>query len=117
MLVNTNDWFIAYNNEGFPLFGEDGQTPYSGFSASTKSYLYDAGTEVDQAVGFGVDQAPRQAGPNIGAPDANTSIRRVSNLEDVQYGKGVYNSGPGVVAVEDGRGGYNLVTVEIRPRG
>lgn len=116
MLVNTNDWFIAYNNEGFPLFGEDGQTPYSGFDATTKSYLYDSGTEVDQAVGFGADQAPRQAGPNLGAPDANTTIRRVSNLEDVQYGKGVYNSGPGVVAVQDGRGGYNLVTVEIRPR-
>lgn len=117
MLVNTNDWFIAYNNEGFPLFGEDGQTPYSGFNATTKSYLYDSGTEVDQAVGFGADQAPRQAGPNVGAPDANTTIRRVSDLEDVQYGKGIYNSGPGVVALEDGRGGYNLVTVEIRPRG
>lgn len=116
MLVNTNDWFIAYNNEGFPLFGEDGQTPYSGFGATTKSYLYDSGTEVDQVVGFGADQAPRQAGPNVGAPDSNTTIRRVSNLEDVQYGKGIYNSGPGVVAVEDGRGGYNLVTVEIRPR-
>lgn len=116
MLVNTNDWFIAYNNEGFPLFEEDGETPYSGFGASARSYLYDAGTEVDQAVGFGVDQAPRQAGPNTGAADSNTTIRRVSNLEDVQYGKGVYNSGPGVVAIEDGRGGYNLVTVEIRPR-
>lgn len=116
MLVNTNDWFIAYNNSGFPLFGEDGQTPYSGFDATSKSYLYDAGTEVDQPVGFGADQAPRQASFNTGAPDSNTTIRRVSNLEDVQFGKGIYSSGPGVVAVSDGRGGYNLVTVEIRPR-
>jgi hypothetical protein len=28
--------------------------------------LYDAGTEVDQPIGFGSNQAPRQAGPNTG---------------------------------------------------
>lgn len=116
MLVSSNDWFIAYNNAGFPLFEEDG-TPISGNGATAKTYLYDAGTEIDQPVGFGQDQAPRQAGPNVGAPDPNTTVRRVSNLEDVQFGKGIYNNGPGVTGQNDPRGGYNVIAIEITPRG
>ncbi len=112
MLVNTNDWFLAYNNAGYPLFNESG-TPNSGNGATEKSYLYDAGTEVDQVIGFGADQPMRQAGPNSGAADENTSIRRVSELEDIQFGKGVITSPAGVVGYEDPRGGYNLVKITI----
>ncbi len=115
MYVQTNDWFIAYNNAGYPLFDENG-TPASGFGASEKSYLYDSGTEVDEAVGFGIYQAPRQGGPNEGPADANTTVRRVSELEDVQFGKGLISSGPGVVYLQDPRGGYNVVRVEIQPQ-
>lgn len=112
MFVQTNDWFIAYNNEGYPLFDENG-VPVSGTGASSKSYLYDAGTEVDEAVGFGIYQAPRQSGPNEGPVDENTTVRRVGNLEDVQFGKGVYDNGPGVVYVQDPRGGYNVISINI----
>ncbi len=115
MLVQTNDWFISYNNNGVALFDESG-VPFSGTSESDESYLFDAGTEVDQAVGFGADQAPRQAGTDQGAPDVNTSIRRVSDLEDVQFGKGIYDNPPGVVYFEDPRGGYNLVRIDIQPQ-
>ncbi len=115
MFVDTNDWFVAYNNAGYPLFDENG-TPVSGFGASEKSYLYDSGTEVDQAVGFGADQAPRQAGPDSGAADPDSTVRRVSNLTDVQFGKGTYDNPPGVVYVQDSRGGYNVIRVEIRPQ-
>ncbi|NER15509.1 hypothetical protein GWK08_18790, partial [Leptobacterium flavescens] len=104
MLVETNDWFISYNNNGVALFDESG-APFSGTSESDESYLFDAGTEVDQPVGFGPDQAPRQLNPNTGAADGNTAIRRVSALEDVQFGKGVIDNGPGVVYLEDPRGG------------
>ncbi len=113
MFVQTNDWFIAYNNAGYPLFDENG-APVSGMGASEKSYLYDAGTEVDEAVGFGIYQAPRQGSFNEGPADANTTIRRVSDLEDVQFGKGVYSNGPGVVYLQDPRGGYNVIRIEIQ---
>lgn len=120
MFVDTNDWFIAYNNAGFPLWDESG-APASGFGASEKSYLYDAGTEIDQITGFGVDQAPRQGGPDVGADDPNNIIRRVGPsdgtfLTDVQFGKGAYNNPAGVVYVGDPRGGYNVLTVEIQPQ-
>jgi len=115
MFVQTNDWFIAYNNAGFPLWDENG-VPASGFGASDKSYLYDAGTEVDEAVGFGIYQAPRQGSFNEGPEDANNIIRRVGELEDVQFGKGLITSGPGVVYLEDPRGGYNVIRVAIQPQ-
>jgi hypothetical protein len=117
MFVDTNDWFIAYNNAGFPLFDENG-SPVSGFGASEKSYLFDSGTEMDEITGFGVNQAPRQGAPNTGADDPNNIIRRVGPsdgtfLTDVQFGKGSYNNPAGVVYVGDPRGGYNVVRVEI----
>jgi len=115
MFVQTNDWFISYNNAGFPLWDENG-TPVSGTGASTKSYLYDAGTEVDQAVGFGADQAPRQGGPDQGAIDGDNLVRRVGALEDVQFGKGLIESPAGVVYLQDPRGGYNVIRVEILPQ-
>ena len=114
MLVQSNDWFISFNNNGVELFNEDG-TPKSGTEYSVESYLFDAGTEVDQEVGFGADQAPRQGAANTGAADPDTSIRRVAEIDDVQFGKGVTSSSPGVVAIEDARGGYNFITVNIEP--
>ncbi len=114
MFVFSNDWFLAYNNQGFELFNEDG-TPKSGTGATERSYLYDAGTEIDQTVGFGEDQAPRQAGPNTGAADMNTTVRRVSEIEDVQFGKGLISSPAGVVGLADPRGGYNIIQVTITP--
>lgn len=113
MFVATNDWFVSYNNAGYPLFDVNGN-PVSGFGASEKSYLYDAGTEIDEAVGFGIYQAPRQSAANEGPTDANTTIRRVNELNDVQFGKGTISSGPGVVWLQDPRGGYNIVRVEIQ---
>lgn len=115
MLVQTNDWFIAYNNVGVPLFDENG-VPSVGTDGSARTYLYDAGTEIDEAVGFGANQAPRQSGPNSGAADADTNVRRVGALEDVQFGKGVIVSGPGVTYSMDPRGGYNMISVDIQPQ-
>lgn len=121
MFVDTNDWFIAYNNAGYPLWDENGM-PASGFGASEKSYLFDSGTEIDQLTGFGADQAPRQGGvADTGADDSNNIVRRVGPsdgtfLTDVQFGKGAYNNPAGVVYVGDPRGGYNVIRVEIQPQ-
>ncbi|MBQ4821108.1 spondin domain-containing protein [Aquimarina sp. MMG016] len=115
MFVKSNDWFISNNNVGLTLFNADG-TPFSGVGTSSNTYLYDAGTEEDQPVGFGPDQVMNQSGPNSGVADANTTIRRVGALDDVQFGKGVINSTPGVTWFGDPRGGYNLIEVDIQPR-
>ena len=115
MFVQTNDWFISYNNNGVALFDANG-TPFSGTSESDETYLFDAGTEEDEAVGFGIYQAPRQDGPNEGPADANTATRRVSELNDVQFGKGLITNGPGVTYLRDPRGGYNVIRVDIQPQ-
>ncbi|MEO0528170.1 MAG: spondin domain-containing protein [Bacteroidota bacterium] len=115
MFVASNDWFISYNNNGVALFDENG-TPFSGTSESDESYLFDAGTEEDEPVGFGSNQAPGQSGPNQGPADDRTDIRRQASLTDVQFGKGTIDNGPGVVYLEDPRGGYNLVRVDIQPQ-
>lgn len=113
MFVQSNDWFISFNNNGVALFDQNG-TPFTGTSESRNLYLFDAGTEEDQPVGFGADQAPRQAGANTGAADPNNLIRRVASLDDVQFGKGTITSGPGVVYFQDPRGGYNLIRIDIQ---
>lgn len=113
MLVQTNDWFISFNNSGAEIFDAAGN-PNNGTGESVQLYLYDAGTEADELLGLGVDQAPRQANPDAGAPDADTMVRRVSRIEDAGFGKGLISSGPGVVAQEDARGGYNFVKIDIQ---
>ena len=75
MLVQSNDWFLSLGGAGIPLFGSDG-SPISG-DITDMVVLYDAGTEIDQTPGVGVDQAPRQAGPDTGADDPDSSIRTV----------------------------------------
>ncbi|MCH9680862.1 MAG: spondin domain-containing protein [Deltaproteobacteria bacterium] len=111
MLVQSNDWFFAFNNDGVALFDDDGN-PAPGDS-SIEAYLFDAGTEADEPVGLGENQAPRQADPDAGDPDEDPLIRRVGAIDDVQFGKGLIESGPAVVGLEDPRGGYNLVTVTV----
>lgn len=113
MFVQSNDWIVAFNNNGVPLFDDDGN-PLTGMDASVEAYLFDVGTEADEAVGFGENQAPRQADADAGEPDEDTTIRRVEQIDDVQFGKGAIDSGPGVVALADPRGGYNLVYVDIQ---
>ncbi|MEM7153894.1 MAG: spondin domain-containing protein [Myxococcota bacterium] len=112
MFVQSNDWFLSFNNDGIPLWDEDGN-PIDSQDVSVEAYLFDAGTEADEAIGFGPNQAPRQPDADAGEPDEDTTIRRVTEIDDVQFGKGLIESGPGVVALHDARGGYNLVTVEV----
>jgi hypothetical protein len=114
MFVQSNDWFLSFNNDGVALFDTDG-SPKNGAEDSIQSYLFDAGTEADETVGFGDYQAPRQTEANSGTEDTNTQIRRVTEIEDVQFGKDIIRSTPGVVSLEDARGGYNLITVTIEP--
>ena len=116
MFVPSNDWFISHNTAGLALFNENGQ-PISAEGVGAKTYLYDAGTEVDEPVGDGIYQVGVQSGPNTGPADSNTLVRRVASLEDGQFGKGtVSGNAAGVVWNNDPRGGYNLIELDITPQ-
>ena len=77
MFVQSNDWFFSLGGAGIPLFDADG-APISGDITSLVT-LWDAGTEIGQTPGAGADQAPRQAGPDTGAHDPDSSIRLVDS--------------------------------------
>ena len=109
MFVSSNDWFISNNQAGIELFNEDGSVK-SEFSIN-KNYLYDSGTETDQIVGLG-DGQPMN-GNNPVAEDNDTTVRRVTELDDVQFGKGIITSPAGVTQNNEVRGGYNLIEVSV----
>ena len=77
MLVESNDWFVATPTDGIPLFQADG----SAISGPIQVHLYDAGTEEDEPVGEGSNQAPRQVAPNTGPADDEPAVRRVEAHE------------------------------------
>ncbi|MGF1595526.1 MAG: spondin domain-containing protein [Acidimicrobiales bacterium] len=83
MFVQTNDWFFAPNPDGVELFDGDG-TPISG-DITDQVLTFDAGTEIDQPVGTGADQAPRQSGPDTGDADPDTSVREVPSAVASEY--------------------------------
>jgi len=66
MFGQSNDWFYAPPAHGIALF-ENGK-PISG-DITSKFTLYDAGTEVDEEIGIGPNQGPRQKAPNTGADE------------------------------------------------
>lgn len=76
MMVESNDWFFTTKSRGLKMFrrGE----PLVG-DVTSGFRLYDAGTEVDQAPGFGPDQPLRQDGPNTGAADENPNVRQIGS--------------------------------------
>jgi hypothetical protein len=67
MFGQSNDLFIATGPEGVALFDSDG-TPRDG-DISAELSLWDLGTEVNEYLGAGPNQAPRQAAPNTGADE------------------------------------------------
>ncbi len=81
MFVQSNDWVLASGASGIALYDGSGNPIGMGSPMDVTSQigLYDLGTEVDQIPGAGLDQAPRQAGANTGAPDPNTTVRMVSD--------------------------------------
>ncbi len=78
MLVQSNDWFFAPGEAGVALYDADGH-PISG-DITDQINIYDAGTEIDQPLGEGADQAPRQSGPDTGAADPDNTVRPVTSI-------------------------------------
>ena len=74
MFIQSNDLFYTFEAGGLPLFDANGD-PRTG-DVTSEILLYDAGTEVNMEPGVGMDQAPRQAGPDTGA-DENGVLGRI----------------------------------------
>ena len=79
MLTESNDLFYGFDPTGLALFGTDG-TPIRG-DVTAQVALYDAGTEVDEEPGIGLNQAIRQAAPDTGT-DENGTVVRVDGSND-----------------------------------
>lgn len=76
MFGQSNDWFYAPDRDGISLFDAKG-APISGDIAG-KLILWNAGTEVDEEIGIGPNQGPRQKGMNTGA-DEHGLVNRVKD--------------------------------------
>jgi hypothetical protein len=79
MFVQSNDLFFAPRDGGIALFDAGGSAMHG--TVTSRVALYDAGTEVNQRPGAGLDQAPRQAGPNTGRVE-RMPIDLVQNRRD-----------------------------------
>ncbi len=78
MFIQSNDLYYTFPGEGLALFNNG--TAVSG-DVTAQVRLYDAGTEVDEEPGVGLNQAPRQAGPDTGTEE-NGVITRVQGTDD-----------------------------------
>ena len=78
MLVQSNDLFLAPSGMGVALFSSG-----SAMSGDITSYfnIWDAGTEVNETPGVGLNQAPRQSGANTGA-DEMGMVMMVDDMYD-----------------------------------
>jgi hypothetical protein len=76
MFGQSNDWFYAPDSKGIALFDGKGN-PVSGDVAG-KMILWNAGTEIDEEIGIGPNQGPRQKGPNTGV-DERGVVHRVND--------------------------------------
>jgi hypothetical protein len=72
MFGQSNDWFYGTAN-GIALFDAGGKPVSGDVTSSVK--LYDAGTEIDEELGIGPSQGPRQPHPRYGADDKNPMVR------------------------------------------
>ena len=79
MLVQTNDLFYGFGDEGYALYDANGDAVVGDVSSALM--LWDAGTEVNQMPGTGADQAPRQSGPNTGATE-NGTVKLIADVND-----------------------------------
>ena len=79
MFGQSNDWFYAPDANGIAIFDAKGN-PVSG-DVTDKMILWDAGTEVDEEIGIGPNQGPRQKGPNTGVDEHGV----VSRVKDPRF--------------------------------
>ena len=79
MFVQSNDLFYAPAMDGIALYDGSGNAVTGDITSMID--LWDAGTEVNEEPGTGPNQAPRQAGPDIGT-DENGNVVLISDAMD-----------------------------------
>ena len=77
MFVQSNDLFYGPDGTGIALFDEAGM-PIEG-DITEQIDLWDAGTELNEIPGIGINQAPRQSGPDSGDADTDMTVRLVND--------------------------------------
>jgi hypothetical protein len=79
MVVQSNDAFLALPASGVALLDESGMLRSAvevERDISQWLAVWDAGTEANEVPGAGMNQAPRQAGPDTGPADPIATVRR-----------------------------------------
>ncbi len=79
MLVESNDLFYGFGDNGLPLYDEEGRAITGDVTEAVR--LWDAGTEINEILGEGSSQAPRQEGVNFGEREDGV-IQLVDSLQD-----------------------------------
>ena len=74
MFAQSNDLFYAPREEGIALFDASGK-PIRG-DVTSQILLWDAGTEVNEELGLGPNQAPLQPAPNTGPAEHGVMVTR-----------------------------------------
>ena len=82
MFVQSNDLFVSPRGLNLELF-VDGKARTGDITSSFG--VYDAGTEANQTLGIGNDQAPRQSAANTGEADTDRTIRGYQGLDLSKY--------------------------------
>ena len=80
MLAATNDLFFAPSGDGIPLYLDNG-TPITA-DVTSQVYLWDAGTELNEEPFLGPNTVTKQAAPNTGPVDTNTSVRKIGDVTE-----------------------------------
>jgi hypothetical protein len=76
MFGQSNDWFYSPGASGIALFDANGNAVNG--DVTEKFILWNAGTEVDEEIGIGPNQGPRQMGMNTGAAEQGV-VHRVND--------------------------------------
>ena len=106
MLVQTNDLFYSPDANGIALYDADGIALTGDVTSMID--LWDAGTEVNEEPGLGLNQAPRQSDPNTGTTE-NGTVELITNINDGFS----YPSDEDVIKVTIAHDGNTLFTVTI----
>jgi hypothetical protein len=112
MYIQSNDAFYAFQPSGIPLWNDSGN-PISG-DPTGRLRLYDAGTEVDEEPGVGINQVPRQGPPGTDVgEDEGGNIVRIEDTDDDPY---LDNDGFNYAPILNADGEPTIIKVTVTPR-
>jgi hypothetical protein len=94
MVGNSNDAFLALPPSGVRLFDESGQMRSAEDveeEIRNRLAVWDAGSESNEVIGVGRNQAPRQPAPDTGPADENDVVRRYSDATNDLAGEAIHD--------------------------